>query len=669
MSGAPKYILTERIAQGGMAEIHLGKSVGLDGFARVCAFKRILPHFAQDQEFIQMFRNEAMVAKQLQNKNIVQVYDFVSDGTSYMLVMEFVDGQDLRAVLAASEQQRKRIPIEIACFFVIECLSGLSYAHGAVDVSGRTMGIIHRDVSPQNVLISYEGDVKITDFGIAKAQNQSSQTRAGVLKGKFRYMSPEQAMGQTIDARSDVFAVGVILWEMLTMQRLFKGEDMAVLEAVRQCKVKPPSGVNGAKIPPELDAIVMKFLAKDVTKRYQSAKEAIRDLNKFLYSVRSDFFAGEAAEFMHQLFRDRLSSARERLRSTLALPVGALGGGAFEMFGHSDPASSPSSVVDMSRPAQKAPPAAVPMARPQAAAGMGIGSPSSGGQQSGNQTPLALRSGAPQGEPLELVVGRNAHQTPGGGRSLGHSGGASGGATREAYGGASGQRGSPVGLAKPRMRPAGQMNMTRTTVVPQSRGLGGEGILLIAILLISGLFLGYLAATKFGILPRTSEVTIDITPAAGSVRLELDGQPLFGNKFVTSPLKIPLPANKEHVLTVKKLGFQDKKTVLKAPLWGGPQKESIILEKGPQPLASLRILSTPPGARVVLEAGMAEGKSPQTFPFLPVGRSYTIVLSHPHCEGSTRHRITLRPGDERMGVMAKNLRLKGCSQKSSEKSP
>ena len=257
----PKYILTERIAQGGMAEIHLGKLVGSDGFARACAFKRILPHYAQDNEFIEMFRNEANVAKQLQNKNIVQVFDFVSDGSSYMLVMEFVDGQDLRGVLSAAEQKGKRIPIELACFIAMETLSGLSYAHSAVDVTGKSMWIIHRDVSPQNILLSYDGDIKLTDFGIAKAGSQNSNTRVGVLKGKFRYMSPEQASGYNIDARTDLFAVGIILYEMLTMARLLKGEDLAVLEAVRKCAITPPSQMAGnGHIPQELDAIVMKLL-------------------------------------------------------------------------------------------------------------------------------------------------------------------------------------------------------------------------------------------------------------------------------------------------------------------------------------------------------------------------------------------------------------------------
>ena len=350
MSGQPKYILTERIAQGGMAEIHLGKSVGLDGFARVCAFKRILAHYSQDNEFIQMFRNEAMVAKQLQNKNIVQVFDFVGDGQSHMLVMEFVDGQDLRSVLMVAEQSKKRVPVELACYICIEALSGLHYAHSAVDVNGVGMGIIHRDVSPQNVLLSYEGDVKITDFGIAKAQNQTSTTRAGVLKGKFRYMSPEQAKGENIDARSDIFALGVILYEMLTMQRLFKGEDMAVLEAVRQCKIKSPSAAGATHVPPELDAIVLKLLSGELDKRYQNGKEAIKDLSKFLYKFRPDFFAGELSEYMHVLFADKITSARERLRSTLALPVGAMGPGGFQdVLGRGMYNDHHSSVMDLSQ--------------------------------------------------------------------------------------------------------------------------------------------------------------------------------------------------------------------------------------------------------------------------------------------------------------------------------
>lgn len=323
----PKYILTERVAIGGMAEIHLGKSVGSDGFARICAFKKILPHHASDNEFIQMFRNEAELAKQLLNKNIVQVYDFVAEGDSFMLVMEYVDGQDLRSVLHTAEQSKRRIPIALACYVVIEALGGLGYAHGLADLSGRSLGIIHRDVSPQNILISYEGDVKITDFGIAKAQTHVSNTRAGVLKGKFSYMSPEQAAGNEIDSRSDLFAAGIVLYEMLTMTRLFKGEDLAVLAAVKQCKVKPPNQVKGVQIPQELENCVMRLLERDPERRYQTAKDAIRDISKFLYGYRPDFFAGELAEFMQTLFREKIETSKARMRSTLALPFGNLGPG------------------------------------------------------------------------------------------------------------------------------------------------------------------------------------------------------------------------------------------------------------------------------------------------------------------------------------------------------
>ena len=207
------------------------------------------------------------------------------------------------------------------------------------------------------------------------------------------------------------------------------------------------------------------------------------------------------------------------------------------------------------------------------------------------------------------------------------------------------------------------MNITRTTVVPQGSGLGGEALLLVAVLFVVGLFLGYLALLKLGIFSKSSEATIYVTPAAGKVLVELDGKPLFGNKFVSSPVKVPLQGNKEHVVTIKKLGFKDKKSVLKTPLFGGVLKETVILEKGSKPMATLRIVTTPPGARVVLDAGLGEGLSPHTFAFLPVGRNYEVVLSHPQCKGVIRERITLRAGDERMGVMAKSIRLRGCAGK------
>ncbi len=301
-----------------MAEIFLGKAIGADNFIRLCAFKRILPHHAKDDDFINMFRQEAMIVKQFQNKNIVQVYDFVSSQDTYMLVMEFVNGVDLRSILMQAEKLNKPIPVEVAAFIATEILSGLNYAHQAKDIEGVSQNIVHRDISPQNILISFEGDVKITDFGIAKAQNQTSSTQAGVIKGKFRYMSPEQASGDPLDGRSDIFATGILLFEMLTMTRLFKGDDLTVLENVRNCKINPPSELSPHEIPPELDAIVLKMLAKETKKRYLKAQDAAKDITKFLYSFKKDFYSAEVSEYLSSLFEQKIKTNQALISSVLS---------------------------------------------------------------------------------------------------------------------------------------------------------------------------------------------------------------------------------------------------------------------------------------------------------------------------------------------------------------
>ena len=652
MSGSqPKYVLTERIAQGGMAEIHLGKSVGSDGFARVCAFKRILPHFASDAEFIQMFRNEAMVAKQLQNKNIVQVFDFVGDGQSYMLVMEFVDGPDLRSVLAGAEAAKKRIPAELACYICIEMLSGLAYAHAAVDVSGKSMGIVHRDVSPQNILMSYEGDIKVTDFGIAKAENQGSTTRAGVLKGKFRYMSPEQALGLQMDARSDIFAVGVILYEMLTMTRLFKGEDMVVLEAVRTCKIKPPSQLPNTKIPPELDAIVMKLLAKDVTKRYANGREAIKDLSKFLYSYRPDFFAGEMAEFMQLLFREKIATARERLRSTLALPVGAMGaGGMLSDMLRSDPFTPVSSggVMDLSRPGMTA---------------SQINSQMSPNQNSATPPNAAMRPASPppprQGgggnePPLEVVGGKNVANQ---GRPVSPSGAMSG----TGVNGGSGQR-----------QAAGTNNQrhTRQRMAHHLAGIGTQATNIrkpsmsveaqLGTLLAAGLvlFAGVGVMFKAKIISIPSDLEITATPATGRFMLEIDGVKQFGGQAQQLPLRVKLDAG-THKLVLYRNGFKPRRFQVNAGLLGSKSKEHLILEKEAAAFGQVRIVTNPPGAKVVLDQGADVGESPYTFEYLPVGKAYSFKISHPKCADSKNVRENLRAGDDRQ-LIVRTFNLKKC---------
>ena len=217
-----------------MAEVFKAKVVGVEGFERIVALKRILPNIAEDEEFITMFIDEAKIAVQLQHANIAQIFDLGKVDDAYFIALEYVHGRDLRGIFDDVRKHRQTMPLAQVCYLTMQVCEGLDYAHNKRDVQGRALNLVHRDVSPQNVLIGYEGEVKLIDFGIAKAAGKASKTQAGILKGKFGYMSPEQVRGLPIDRRSDIFAVGIILYEMLTGERLFVGEsDFSTLEKVR----------------------------------------------------------------------------------------------------------------------------------------------------------------------------------------------------------------------------------------------------------------------------------------------------------------------------------------------------------------------------------------------------------------------------------------------------
>ena len=280
-----KYYLLERINVGGMAEVFKAKVVGVEGFERIVALKRILPHIAEDEEFITMFIDEAKIAVQLQHANIAQIFDLGKVDDAYFIALEYVQGRDLRGIFDELRKHGQTMPMPQVCYLIMQVCEGLDYAHNKRDAQGRALNLVHRDVSPQNVLIGYEGEVKIIDFGIAKAAGKASKTQAGILKGKFGYMSPEQVRGLPIDRRSDIFALGIILYEMLTSQRLFVGEsDFSTLEKVRNVEIVPPSSFN-SKVPEPLERIVLKALAKDLEDRYQNALDLHDDLQAFLYSV------------------------------------------------------------------------------------------------------------------------------------------------------------------------------------------------------------------------------------------------------------------------------------------------------------------------------------------------------------------------------------------------
>jgi serine/threonine protein kinase len=235
-----KYLLLERISVGGMAEVFRAKSFGVEGFEKILAIKRILPAMSEDKEFIEMFIDEAKIAGQLSHANICQIFELGRIGDTHFIAMEFVWGKDVLQIQNRFRRMKQIMPYSMAAFLCAKICEGLDYAHHKKDASGKPLMIIHRDVSPQNILVSYEGEVKLIDFGIAKAQSRSSKTQAGVLKGKFGYMSPEQVRGLPLDRRSDVFAVGTILYELMTGDRLFLGDsDFSTLEKVRNVDVLP----------------------------------------------------------------------------------------------------------------------------------------------------------------------------------------------------------------------------------------------------------------------------------------------------------------------------------------------------------------------------------------------------------------------------------------------
>jgi len=315
-----KYLLLEKLAAGGMAEVYLAKTIGINNFV---AIKRILPQFSENSEFIQMFKEEAKIAANLRHSNIVSIHYFGQEKGQLFLVMDFVEGQNLRQILNTLKKENKYLSIEQIVYLIREVASGLDYAHRALDNStGRPLNIIHRDMSPQNVMISFEGEVKIVDFGIAKAETQVEQTQAGTIKGKFGYMSPEQAEGQELDSRTDVFSLGVILWELLSKERLFVGPNEAVtLKKVRDCQIPSLRKID-PNIPIELERITMKALNKNLDMRYSSASSFHKDLNRFLNIHYPEFSRTEFSKFMKSLFHEMFVENRKKLKEYSQIPVG-----------------------------------------------------------------------------------------------------------------------------------------------------------------------------------------------------------------------------------------------------------------------------------------------------------------------------------------------------------
>ncbi|MDY7224877.1 protein kinase domain-containing protein [Hyalangium rubrum] len=311
------YQLVKKLAMGGMAQIYLARRKVAEPSDELVVVKRILPHLAENVDFIRMFLDEARIAARLAHPNIVQIHDLGAQDDSFFLAMEYIHGEDVRRMCKRADSQGRPLPVSLACRIIIDACAGLDYAHKKTDPSGKPLNIVHRDVSPQNILVSFAGAVKVVDFGIAKAADQATVTRSGVLKGKYSYMSPEQAAGQRVDCRSDVFALGVVLYELVTGMRLFKrSSDMQTLSAVSECQVTPPSQVS-PRVPPELSAIVMKALAKEPEARYAEALQLQVALEGWLGAQKHPATSTELSAFMRELYAERL--AREARAGTVVV--------------------------------------------------------------------------------------------------------------------------------------------------------------------------------------------------------------------------------------------------------------------------------------------------------------------------------------------------------------
>ena len=293
-----RYRVIERLASGGMAEVFLAESAGIEGFKKQVAIKRVLPHLSEKKRFIAMFLDEARLSASLSHSNVAQVFDIGVGDSAYFIVMEYVDGADLKAVIEFMRRENQRFPVESACFIAAKICEGLTYAHELRGTDGTDLQIVHRDMSPPNVLITKHGEIKIVDFGLAKATSQLEKSEAGIIKGKFSYLSPEAAQGLDVDARTDIFAVGIILWEMLSGRRLFLGDtDYGTVKLVQAAKIPSLHAENPA-IPRELDAVLARALARDPAARYSSARDLGRDLTTLLYKLGRPVSAYDIAELV-----------------------------------------------------------------------------------------------------------------------------------------------------------------------------------------------------------------------------------------------------------------------------------------------------------------------------------------------------------------------------------
>lgn len=307
-----KYLILDHLVDGGMAKICRARYLG-EQANKVVAIKMVQPQFSKDAAFVRMFQDELNITFGMLHPNIMQVYDYGETNNQLYTAMEYIHGANLKQYLDRLKEKKVVFPVEISCYIISQVCLGLHYAHTFTDkLTGKPYKIVHRDISPHNIMLTYDGAVKVIDFGIAKANTNSEATQAGTIKGKLSYLAPEYLDGLELDARYDEFAVGITLWELLCSRKLFQANnDLAVLKLIQQCKIVPPSQINPS-VPKELDVIVMKALSKDRANRYENCDQLNRALVRFLYSQYPEFNASDLKTFADELFKTEIESDREK---------------------------------------------------------------------------------------------------------------------------------------------------------------------------------------------------------------------------------------------------------------------------------------------------------------------------------------------------------------------
>lgn len=316
MSESQRYQIIERIAAGGMAEVYRGESAGIEGFRKKVAIKRVLPKLSSNREFINMFLDEARLCAYLNHSKCVQVFDIGQGNGSHFIVMEYVDGADLKHVLEYLAAHNQPMRVEVACVIAMGIAEGLAYAHQACDATGQPLEIVHRDISPHNVLMTRFGEVKLVDFGLAKASSHLTAEDEDIVKGKFGYLAPEVTLGQGADKRVDIFAAGILLWEMLAGRRLFLGNsDVETFKLVQAAHIPDPRELR-RDIPEDVIRVLARALARDRDQRYQTADELARDLSAVLLRLQRPASYQDIAALVREAAAEREQRRRAEGKDT-----------------------------------------------------------------------------------------------------------------------------------------------------------------------------------------------------------------------------------------------------------------------------------------------------------------------------------------------------------------